>query len=88
LLGKITSARFIVTVGVIGTLCAAIFGIFDILERLLQPDIKPNDTLFNLVKDIIFMLLGAFIATVSSITTLYFGRQDRTKEEGNGKGEH
>lgn len=85
IVAKITSARFIVTLAVIFTLCWAVMGCFDIITKILGSEIK-DEKIFTLIKDIVFMLLGAFISTVSSIVTLYFGREDRKDYQPNGNG--
>ena len=84
IVAKLTSARFYIAILIILTLCYSVFKSFDILYMLLSTEIK-DEKIFGLIKDVIFMLLGGFIATVSSIITLYFGRTDRTTENGGGK---
>jgi len=72
LFGKATSARFLATVMVIATLCMSVDKCLDIAMQAAQ-----NERTFALVKDIIMLLLGAFVSTATSITTLYFARTDR-----------
>ena len=79
-IAKVTSARFIVTVTVIGTLCWATLGVLNLLGKLLVQELI-NEKFLSLIEKVIFMLLGALISTASSISTLYFGRQDRWKQE-------
>jgi len=76
-LGKITSARFIVTVLVIGTLCWSV-------DRCLtiSASAAANKEVFTLMKDIVMLLLGAFVATTTAIVTAYFNRTDRAPKNG------
>jgi len=75
-LGKITSARFITTVLVIGTLCWSV-------DKCLNISLSAaaNKEVFTLMKDIIMLLLGAFVATTTAIVTAYFNRTDRTPRD-------
>jgi len=75
-LGKITSARFITTLLVIGTLCWSVAKCLDLSLTAAQ-----NKEVFALMKDIIMLLLGAFVSTATAIVTLYFARTDRTSSD-------
>jgi hypothetical protein len=72
LLGKVTSARFLATVMVIATLCLSVDKCLDMSMQAAQ-----NERVFSLIKDIIMLLLGAFVSTATAIVTLYFSRTDR-----------
>ncbi len=85
IIAKVTSARFIVTLAVIFTLCWTVMNCYGLLIKITGVEIKDEKT-FALIKDVLFMLLGAFIFTVSSIVTLYFGREDRKDYQLNRKG--
>jgi hypothetical protein len=71
-LGKLTSARFLTTILVIGTLCWSVDKCLDIAVTS-----AANKEVFILVKDIIMLLLGAFVSSATAIVTLYFSRTDR-----------
>jgi hypothetical protein len=81
---KLTSARFIMAVLVIFTLCRSVDRSFD----LISSSIKTVDKeVLAFVKEIFMFVLGAFISVVTAITTLYFTRTDRGKQETNGETE-
>lgn len=71
---KILSARFLATVGVIFTFCTIIIMVVSAILTLLTAgfDIPAG------ARELIGLLIGAFISTVSTITTFYFMRTDRT----------
>ncbi len=73
---KLLSARFLSTVLVIGTLCILL--IIVVSKCFLMPEA------FDKLKDLVMLLAGAFVATVSSIVAMYFGRADR-ENKGGGK---
>ena len=71
---KITSARFWMVLLVIGTLCIAVLKCFNLVIQVLQVQ---DEKVLTFVKEIIMFILGAFVSVVSSISVLYFGRNDR-----------
>lgn len=82
-LGKITSARFVTTLLVIGTLCWSVDKGLDLLMSA-----SANKDSFLLVKDPIMLLLGAFVSTATAIVTLYFTRTDRATSNGDAEPEN
>jgi hypothetical protein len=73
---KLFSARFISTVLVIGTLCWSVVKCLSMAQSAVA-----DEKVFSLVKEIVMFVLGAFISVVTSVTTLYFGRTDRSNKE-------
>lgn len=83
MLSKFTSARYIMSILVIATLCLTVFKCFE----LLTISIKGGDEkLLSLAEKIVMYVLGSFTAVVSSVVALYFARTDRSGEREN-KGE-
>ena len=74
---KVTSARFIVTLAVTMTFCSIINGMTGTYISALSSGTE----LPAGVKEIMMLLIGGFLTTVSSITTYYFmkSRQDGSK---------
>jgi len=75
MINKLLSARFLTTVLVITTLCVITTVI--IFKCFLMPEA------YDKLKDIIMVIVGGFIATVTSITTAYFNRSDRSDVKSN-----
>lgn len=75
---KLTSARFIIAVLVIVTLCRAVERSFDLIVSAVG---ETDKEVLSFVKEIFMFVLGAFVTVVTSITTLYFTRTDRWKQE-------
>ena len=73
---KFLSARFIATIMVIGTLCWSVVKCLSMAQSAVA-----DEKVFSLVKEIVMFVLGAFISVVTSVTTLYFGRTDRSNKE-------
>lgn len=78
--GKLLSARFLAVVATIGTLCFIMVRISDAVIATIGTgkDVPP------VTKEILLMLIGAFISLVTGISTLYFARTDRV-DRGNGE---
>ena len=75
-LGKILSARFLVTLMVISTLC------FIVIKSLeLTINVVHDEKAFTLAKEIVMFILGAFISVVTAIVTSYFQRVDRVNHD-------
>lgn len=75
-LNKIISARYLITIAVIATLCWAVVKCFDLISLSLK-----DEKSFSLVKEIIMFVLGAFISVVTNVVTSYFQRNDRVPDE-------
>jgi len=69
-LSKLMSARFLSTVAVITTFCLIV--IYSVISAVIKDIVT---------KDLIMLIVGAFISNVSTITTFYFMRQDRQTEQ-------
>ena len=74
IIDKILSARFLVTLIVIGTLCWSVGKSIDMAASVVQ-----DEKMFTLAKEITMFILGAFVSVVTAIVTSYFGRTDRHK---------
>lgn len=72
ILHKLISARYIMTIMVIVTLCWAVVKCFSLVGASLH-----DEKAFTLVKEIIMFVLGAFVSVVTNVVTSYFQRQDR-----------
>jgi Na+/serine symporter len=73
---KILSARFLVTLAVIGTLCALVFKCIDLVVATVT-----DEKMFTLAKEIVMFILGGFISVVTAVVTSYFARNDRWQTE-------
>jgi len=67
---KLLSARFLATVAVIFTFC--ILTLWTVITTLNKVEVSGS------TKELVMLIIGAFISTVSTITTFYFMRTDRT----------
>jgi hypothetical protein len=72
---KITSARFIISVMIIGTLCWVVVRTTDLLRLGLEDKEK-----FMAVKEVFVYTMGIVSGIAGSIVTLYFNRSDRKKD--------
>ena len=79
---KITSARFIISVMIIWTICMVTDKSMDILAKSIA-----DKEQFLAVKEVFVYLMGIVSGIAGTITTLYFTRQDRKAENGTGGGE-
>jgi hypothetical protein len=70
---KLLSARFLATVGVISTFCVVV--LYTIVTTINKTQVDPS------TKELVMLIIGAFISTVSTITTFYFMRNDRITQD-------
>jgi len=79
-LSKLTSARYIMSIVVMVTLCLTVFKCFDLVMISLKGG---DEKLISLAEKICMYVLGSFTAVVSSVVALYFARSDRNGEQKN-----
>lgn len=77
-IAKLLSVRLWVTLIVIWTLRTSVVNCFDLIKMALE---KTDEKLLAFVKEISLFILGCLVTTVATITTLYFTRNDRWKNE-------
>ena len=85
-LTKLTSARFLIVLALVYTLCKVLLKSLDLM--VLNGE---NEKLFTIYKDLFLVIFGAFIGFVGAAITFYFTRTDRKtgviEENGNGNGD-
>lgn len=75
---KITSARFLIAIGLVWTFCVITMKSFDLFVQNLGKE------QFAVVEKISLFLLGAFTTQVGNVIISYFKREDRNQENNNG----
>jgi len=75
-IAKFLSARFLVTLMVIWTLCWAVMRSVELTIAVVS-----DEKAFALAKEIVMFILGAFISVVTAVVTSYFNRVDRWTNE-------
>jgi len=76
IIAKALSARFLVTLMVIWTLCWAVMRSVELTIAVIS-----DEKAFALAKEIVMFILGAFISVVTAVVTSYFQRTDRWTTE-------
>jgi purine-cytosine permease-like protein len=73
-MGKLFSARFLALVALVATFCAITFNIVDSYTSFLAKgaDMPPG------AKEVMLIIIGAFISTINTVIAFYFLRNDRT----------
>ena len=74
---KITSARFIISIMVIWTICSVTDKSMDLLVKSLV-----DKEQFLAVKEVFIYMMGVLSGIAGSVVALYFTRQDRVQQNG------